>query len=84
MYIFFIWVFSDCIIILYFTYSYRDALEKPDVNSMLYCKTNGHIYAGCGDNKIYIFSLEDGKLIRTMEGHDDYIHSIHNMYVTII
>jgi WD40 repeat protein len=46
---------------------------------MLYCKAGGHIYAGCGDNKIYIFSLEDGKLVRTMEGHDDYIHSIHNM-----
>lgn len=57
----------------------KDALEKPDVNSMLFCKTDGHIYAGCGDNKIYIFGLEDGKLVRTMEGHDDYIHSIHNI-----
>lgn len=57
----------------------KDALEKPDVNSMLYSKMGGYIYAGCGDNKIYIFSLEDGKLIRTMEGHDDYIHSIHNI-----
>jgi WD40 repeat protein len=64
---------------LCFICSYRDALEKPDVNSMLYCKADGHIYAGCGDNKIYIFSLEDGKLVRTMEGHDDYIHSIHNV-----
>jgi len=48
---------------------------------MLYSKIGGYVYAGCGDNKIYIFSLEDGKLIRTMESHDDYIHSIHNMWV---
>ncbi|PSN29091.1 THO complex subunit 6 [Blattella germanica] len=46
---------------------------------MVYCKADGYLYAGCGDNRIYVFSLEDGKLIRTMEGHDDYIHSIHCM-----
>jgi hypothetical protein len=58
---------------------FRDALEKPDVNCMLYSKTDNQLYAGCGDNRIYVFGLEDGRLIRTMEGHDDYIHSIHNM-----
>ncbi|XP_067010855.2 THO complex subunit 6 [Anabrus simplex] len=56
--------------------SSRDTLEKTDVNCMF--SSEGQLYAGCGDNKIYIFSLEDGKLVRTMDGHDDYIHCIHH------
>ncbi|XP_046389674.1 THO complex subunit 6 [Ischnura elegans] len=61
----------------------KDALEKPDVNSLIISDVDGHLYAGCGDNKIYVFDLEDGKLLRNFEGHDDYIHSIHMSGTTL-
>ncbi|KAG8223955.1 hypothetical protein J437_LFUL003763, partial [Ladona fulva] len=63
--------------------SSKDALEKPDVNSLLLNDMDGNLYAGCGDNKIYVFDLEDGKLIRNFSGHDDYIHCIHNSGTTL-
>lgn len=36
-------------------------------------KKDGIIYAGCGDNNIYAISLEDGKVVRALNGHTDYI-----------
>ncbi|RLU15550.1 hypothetical protein DMN91_012544 [Ooceraea biroi] len=54
----------------------KDSYDKPDVNCMVYSKANHVLYAGCGDNNIYIISLEDGKILRTMQGHTDYIHSL--------
>nr|CAD7264090.1 unnamed protein product [Timema shepardi] len=59
--------------------SIKDALEKPDVNSLIFDKTKGLLYAGCGDNKIYVFNLESRQLLRTMEGHEDFIHCLHNL-----
>lgn len=58
-----------------------ETLQKIDINS-LFVKQNELspiLYAGCGDNKIYVFSLEDGNIIRTFDGHEDYIHSIFNL-----
>ncbi|XP_034251857.1 THO complex subunit 6 [Thrips palmi] len=56
---------------------YRDRSEPTDVNCLVYNSLENHLYAGCGDNNIYVFNLEDGKLIRTLKGHTNYIHSIH-------
>ncbi|XP_014293986.1 THO complex subunit 6 [Halyomorpha halys] len=52
--------------------------DQIDVNSLFVTEDDQvkYLYAGCGDNKIYVFSLEDGKLVRTFEGHNDYLHSI--------
>lgn len=55
----------------------KDNLEKSDVNCMLFDEKTNLLYAGCGDNCIYVLSLEDGRLVRTLEAHDDYIHSVH-------
>lgn len=55
----------------------RDVLEKTDVNVLKLEPTKNHLYAGCGDNNIYVFSLEDGKLVRTLTGHTDFIHWLH-------
>lgn len=51
---------------------------NQDINSLLVTEEGdvNFIYAGCGDNLIYVFSLEDGKYLRKFEGHTDYIHSI--------
>ncbi|XP_033230535.1 THO complex subunit 6 [Belonocnema kinseyi] len=56
--------------------SKRDSHEKPDVNFMVYSKTNHLLYAGCGDNKIYIIDLEGGKVLRSLEGHENFVHGI--------
>lgn len=54
----------------------KDSYEKPDVNYMVYSKSNNLLYAGCGDNNIYIINLEDGRVLRDMRGHTDYIHCL--------
>lgn len=48
---------------------------------MVYSKSNHLLYAGCGDNNIYVISLEDGKIVRNLQGHTDYIHGLSLMYV---
>lgn len=54
----------------------RDSYDKPDINYMAYSKANHLLYAGCGDNNIYIVNLEDGRILRSMQGHTDYIHCL--------
>ncbi|KAK9512875.1 hypothetical protein O3M35_001193 [Rhynocoris fuscipes] len=58
-----------------------DALQKIDINSLFVQEneTSSLLYVGCGDNKIYVYSLEDGKHIRSFDGHEDYIHSLFNL-----
>lgn len=57
--------------------SSQSKVEQTDVNSLWYSDENNKIYAGCGDNKIYVYNLEDGRLVNTFDGHKDYIHSVH-------
>ncbi|XP_046750767.1 THO complex subunit 6 [Diprion similis] len=54
----------------------KDSYVKPDVNYMLISHEDNVLHAGCGDNKIYTFSLEGGTLLRTLEGHEDFIHDL--------
>ncbi|XP_050307298.1 THO complex subunit 6 [Anthonomus grandis grandis] len=54
----------------------QDELNRAEVNSLLFEESSANIYAGCGDNKIYIFNLESRKPIKTLTGHTDYVHSI--------
>lgn len=56
----------------------KDGLEKTEVNCMWYDESTGLLYAGCGDNNIYVYTLEDGRLVRSMESHEAFIHSIHH------
>lgn len=58
--------------------SFKDTLEKVDVNSIVVNENSGNeqLITGCGDNKIHVFSLKDGKHVSTLEGHEDYIHSV--------
>lgn len=60
------------------TITQGESLTKPEVNSMIINPKNGRtlLYAGCGDNKIYIWDLEHGSLLRTFEGHTDYIQCV--------
>ncbi|XP_041977121.1 THO complex subunit 6 [Aricia agestis] len=52
-------------------------LEQCDVNSLWYSEEEGRLYAGCGDNNIHSYNLEEGRLIQSYEGHSDFIHSVH-------
>ncbi|XP_008471219.1 THO complex subunit 6 [Diaphorina citri] len=60
-----------------------DMIERCDINSMLVDDSSeglgSNLYAGCGDNKIHVFCLEDGRWIRDYKGHEDYIHSIYKL-----
>lgn len=55
----------------------KDNLDKNEVNAMWFDERNGVLYTGCGDNNVHVFSMEDGRLVRTIEAHDDYVHCIH-------
>lgn len=58
----------------------KDTFEKSDVNCLYHDKETNFLYAA-GDNKIYVFNLEGGKLVRTLEAHTGYIHSFCKLYV---
>lgn len=58
-------------------------IERCDINSMVVEDSadglGSNLYAGCGDNKIHVFCLEDGRWVQDFKGHDDYIHSIYKL-----
>lgn len=54
-------------------------LDRVDVNSLWWSEEQELMFAGCGDNNIYAFNLEEGKIVRIFKGHEDYIHSIHGL-----
>lgn len=54
----------------------KDTPEPGEVNSVWVDHLNGHLYAGCGDNIIYVLDLELGSLVRDFVGHSDFIHSV--------
>lgn len=53
----------------------KNAIEVVEVNALL-ISPNGRIYSGCGDNKIHVHSLEDGKLVQNLSAHTNYIHDL--------
>lgn len=54
----------------------KGTFDKTDVNCLLYNEENGQIYAGCGDNNIYIFEIESRKILKTLSKHKDFIHCL--------
>jgi THO complex subunit 6 len=55
----------------------QSSIEQIDVNTLWLSDDNEKLYAGCGDNKIHVYNLEDGRELSSLTGHDDYIHSVH-------
>ncbi|XP_075969925.1 THO complex subunit 6 [Anticarsia gemmatalis] len=55
----------------------KTSLEQVDVNSLWLSEDEVKLYAGCGDNNIYVYNMEDGRLLSTFKGHTDFIHSVH-------
>lgn len=53
------------------------SMEEIDINSLWISEDETKLYAGCGDNNIYVYSLEGGRLLSTFKGHTDFIHSVH-------
>ncbi|XP_023935069.1 THO complex subunit 6 [Bicyclus anynana] len=51
--------------------------ENCDINCLWCSEDEEKLYAGCGDNIIYVFNLEDGRVIHTYEGHSDFVHCVH-------
>lgn len=57
----------------------RDVFEKAEINCMVINNKSELLYVGCGDNNIYVINIETAKIVRTLSGHTDYIHSIFNV-----
>jgi len=55
-----------------------NAHKSTEVNAMALVEKDGvsTLYAGCGDNNIYVFDLESQKLKLTFKGHSNYIHCL--------
>lgn len=51
---------------------------RPEVNAMALMEKDGsmELYAGCGDNNVYVFDLENQKLKCTLSGHTNYVHCL--------
>lgn len=50
--------------------------QQNDINCFWLNKKESILYAGCGDNNIYVMNLEDGQVLRSFDGHTDYVHWI--------
>lgn len=72
----FIYIFFGIKYKIFLYFFFRDNYDKPDINYMMYSKVNNLLYVGCGDNNIYVINLEDRKILRSMQGHTDYIHCL--------
>ncbi|CAH0406302.1 unnamed protein product [Chilo suppressalis] len=64
--------------------SSKTSLEYIDVNSLWLSEDREKLLAGCGDNNVYIYNLEDRRQISVLSGHDDYVHSVHGKNDQII
>lgn len=51
-------------------------LNKADINSLYFLKDKDMLFAGCGDNNIYVFQIETRRLIKTLSSHSDYVHCV--------
>ncbi|XP_060064727.1 THO complex subunit 6 homolog [Ylistrum balloti] len=51
---------------------------QTEVNTIVIDKqeTQCRLYAGCGDNNVYVWDLETGEQLVSLSGHDNYIHSV--------
>lgn len=56
----------------------KEELEPVEANALA-TTDSGNVYVGCGDKKIHMYSLEDGRLIKSLSGHDGYIHDLSEM-----
>ncbi|XP_045173838.1 THO complex subunit 6 homolog isoform X2 [Mercenaria mercenaria] len=51
---------------------------NPEINSIALDKqeSSTELYAGCGDNNVYVWDIETGEQTRTFSGHRDYVHCV--------
>lgn len=51
---------------------------KPEVNALELMEMDGiaTLFAGCGDNNIYVIDLESQKIKSTFSGHTNYVHCL--------
>lgn len=54
----------------------KETSEPGEVNTVWVDHLNGHLYAGCGDNIIYVVDLELNTVVRDFVGHTDFIHCV--------
>lgn len=56
-----------------------DHFAMPETNSLTLdhqTDTGSFLYAGCGDNAVHVWDIDNGKYLRALKGHTDYIHCV--------
>ncbi|XP_022121989.2 THO complex subunit 6 [Pieris rapae] len=59
-----------------------ESIVQCDINCLWLTDNEERLYAGCGDNKVYAINLEDGSLVQTLSGHDNFVHCVHGNNTT--
>lgn len=56
----------------------KGPFSQPEINSIVVNtgEDKNEVFAGCGDNNIYIWDLESGQQKVTLSAHENYIHSL--------
>jgi len=59
-----------------FTIPSTNPFDSAETNSIIVNEGNNCLIAGCGDNNIYLWDLENGDMKDTLKGHTDYVHCV--------
>ncbi|ESO95484.1 hypothetical protein LOTGIDRAFT_178363 [Lottia gigantea] len=56
----------------------KGVFTNPEINCLVVDKKDqgSRLFAGGGDNDVHIWDVETGQLQNTLQGHEDYIHSL--------
>ncbi|CAH1801816.1 unnamed protein product [Owenia fusiformis] len=56
----------------------QSVTDNPETNALVVDEQEGSssLYAGCGDNNLYQWDMNTGDLLRTFQGHQDYVHCL--------
>ena len=56
-----------------------NCIQRYDVNCLIY--DDGMLYAGCSDNAIHVYKLEQKVVVQSLKKHSDFIQSMSNLLV---
>ncbi|XP_065644438.1 THO complex subunit 6 homolog isoform X1 [Hydra vulgaris] len=48
----------------------------PETNALTVNQSNNTLILGCGDNNVYVYDIETRNLLKTIQGHSDFIHAV--------
>eukprot|EP00040_Diaphanoeca_grandis_P018314 m.96282 g.96282 ORF g.96282 m.96282 type:complete len:363 (-) comp26882_c1_seq1:22-1110(-) len=61
---------------VYTLQTHSDSSSHYEVNSLSIDHKAGLLFAGSGDCNVYVFDLQQQKLVQTLQGHTQYVHCV--------